>query len=283
MEVKKIFNNNVVLSMNEKDEEIIAMGKGIGFNKKVGDPIDLEKVEKVFVVDSNKKSDYEIYHKIDPVIVEIATDIIKYAQGVLGSRLNNNIYLTLPDHLSFAIERIQKGLEVSSPLYWEVKNFYTVEFMIGEKALDLIKNRIGIDLPEHEAAAIALHIINAKVDSQSMNQTIEVIEMVQDILDIVSYFYGIQLDNSSFHYSRFVTHLRYLVIRLYDHQTVGNNTDSDDFLYEQMVKKYPRVRACVEKVAAYIEQQLDVTIGQEERLYLMIHIQRVISQLENKK
>lgn len=283
MEVKKVFNNNVVMSMNEKNEEIIAMGKGIGFNKRVGDDLELEKVEKVFVMDSSKKSDYEIYHKIDPVIVEIATDIIKYAQGVLGSRLNNNIYLTLPDHLNFAIDRIQKGLEVTSPLYWEVKNFYTVEFMIGEKALELIYQRLELALPEHEAAAIALHIINAKVDSPGMDQTIEVIEMVQDILDIVSYFYGIQLDSSSFHYSRFVTHLRYLVIRLYDHNTVGNHSDSDDFLYGQMVKKYPRVRACVEKVAAYIEQKLEVTIGQEEKLYLMIHIQRVISQLENEE
>ncbi|MDK6804730.1 BglG family transcription antiterminator LicT [Aerococcus sp. UMB7834] len=283
MEVKKVFNNNVVMSMNEKNEEIIAMGKGIGFNKRVGDDLELEKVEKVFVMDSSKKSDYEIYHKIDPVIVEIATDIIKYAQGVLGSRLNNNIYLTLPDHLNFAIDRIQKGLEVTSPLYWEVKNFYTVEFMIGEKALELIYQRLELALPEHEAATIALHIINAKVDSPGMDQTIEVIEMVQDILDIVSYFYGIQLDSSSFHYSRFVTHLRYLVIRLYDHKTVGNHSDSDDFLYGQMVKKYPRVRACVEKVAAYIEQKLEVTIGQEEKLYLMIHIQRVISQLENEE
>ncbi len=40
MIIGKILNNNVVISTNDAGQEVIYMGRGIAFKKKVGDPVD---------------------------------------------------------------------------------------------------------------------------------------------------------------------------------------------------------------------------------------------------
>lgn len=51
MQIEKILNNNVVQAM-DNDVEYIVMGKGLGFQKKVGETVDKEKVEKTFVLEN---------------------------------------------------------------------------------------------------------------------------------------------------------------------------------------------------------------------------------------
>ena len=53
MRVNKILNNNLVLSKNEDNEEIIVKGLGIGYHAKRGDKIDESLIEKIFY--PNKK------------------------------------------------------------------------------------------------------------------------------------------------------------------------------------------------------------------------------------
>ena len=48
MRVLNVINNNVVSSLDEKNREIVVMGKGIGFHKKPGEEIADAQVEKVF-------------------------------------------------------------------------------------------------------------------------------------------------------------------------------------------------------------------------------------------
>ena len=51
MEIKRIYNNNVVVAVNGADgPEMIAIGKGLAFQKKPGDSIEQEKVEKIFTL-----------------------------------------------------------------------------------------------------------------------------------------------------------------------------------------------------------------------------------------
>ena len=50
MRIEKVLNNNVVLSRNEQGEEIVYMGRGLAFQKKIGDTINPDYVEKEFVL-----------------------------------------------------------------------------------------------------------------------------------------------------------------------------------------------------------------------------------------
>ncbi|MEX6294101.1 CAT RNA binding domain-containing protein [Proteus mirabilis] len=50
MKIKKILNNSVVISLDEAEKEIIVMGKGIAYAKKVGDEITSEQITKKFIL-----------------------------------------------------------------------------------------------------------------------------------------------------------------------------------------------------------------------------------------
>ena len=50
MKVDKVINNNLVRSHDDADREIMVMGRGLGFKKKPGDPIEREKIEKIYIL-----------------------------------------------------------------------------------------------------------------------------------------------------------------------------------------------------------------------------------------
>ena len=99
--------------------------------------------------------------------IEAASDIITYAKDSLELKLNQNVYLTLTDHIGFALNRHREGMDFNNVLYDEIRLFYPVEYSIGRYALELIEERTGYRLAEDEAASIALHIINGELDSGS--------------------------------------------------------------------------------------------------------------------
>ncbi|MCC5890600.1 MAG: PRD domain-containing protein [Alkalibacterium sp.] len=277
MKIEKILNNNVVLTLNENSQETVVMGRGIAFQKKVGQDIDTGKIEKTFIPEGQEVMDnlLNLYRDIDPDILEIATNVIKYAQGVLRIKLSNHIYLTLPDHLSYAISRTKEGLDIKNPLTWEIKRFYKVEYEIGKKATELVEKELAVKLPDSEAASIALHIVNARQDDSNLGVTIRMTELVQDILNIVHFFYGQTFDEESFQYTRFITHLQYFARRLLNQE---RRESDDDFLYEQIQKKYQKAFKCTERINDYLKKVEQTSLTKDEQLYLAIHIQRVTTE-----
>lgn len=277
MKIEKILNNNVILTLNEANQETVVMGRGIAFQKRVGDSIESEKIEKTFIPEGRDVMEHlsDLYRDIDPDILEVATNVIKYAQGVLRLKLSNHIYLTLPDHLSYAISRTKEGLDIKTPLIWEIKRFYKVEYEIGKKAIELVKKEMDIQLPESEAAAIALHIVNAREDDSDLGVTIRMTEIVQDILNIVHFYYGQTFDEESFQYTRFITHLQYFARRLLNQERRESN---DDFLYKQIQQKYNKAFKCTERINDYLKKVENTSLTMDEQLYLAIHIQRVTTE-----
>lgn len=277
MKIEKILNNNVILTLNEANQETVVMGRGIAFQKRVGDSIESEKIEKTFIPEGRDVMEHlsDLYRDIDPDILEVATNVIKYAQGVLRLKLSNHIYLTLPDHLSYAISRTKEGLDIKTPLIWEIKRFYKVEYEIGLKAVELVKKEMDIQLPESEAAAIALHIVNAREDDSDLGVTIRMTEIVQDILNIVHFYYGQTFDEESFQYTRFITHLQYFARRLLNQE---RRESDDDFLYNQIQQKYQKAFKCTERINDYLKKVENTSLTKDEQLYLAIHIQRVTTE-----
>ncbi|MCM3653437.1 BglG family transcription antiterminator LicT [Metabacillus litoralis] len=277
MLIRKIFNNNVVLAVAEDENELILIGRGIAFQKKVGDLIDESKVDKKFVQGLSTKLT-ELLKDIPQHHLDLADEIIQNAKSQLSKKLNDYIYLTLTDHLDFAISRIQQGLTIRNPLLWEIKKIYPKEFSIGLQAVKLVKEKIGVLLPEDEAGSIALHLVNAQNGSQEMDQTIAITKIVQEILQIVKYHYGIDLDEDSTNYSRFVVHLRFFAQRLLEKETHPH--ESND-LFEFVKEKYPLAYCCVEIINKYVNKSSENTLSKSEMVYLMLHIHRVADRTTN--
>ena len=140
--------------------------------------------------------------------------------------MNDSVYIALTDHLYTAIERQKMGIFVPNVLLYDIKQLFPKEYAIGKKTVKKISDKYHIKLSEDEAGFIALHLVNAQgIQSQQDNTYLFTIT-IQDILNIVRYYYKITFDEDSVHFFRFVTHLRFFLTRVLD----GENQKWEKFL-----------------------------------------------------
>ena len=172
MVIQKVINNNVISAYDVNRQEVVIMGKGIGFKAHTGDLIDEGRIEKVFRIENEKLSRQfqEVLENIPLEHMQITSDIISYARKNLNVQLNQNIYITLMDHINFAIQRQSQGIQLKNALLWEIKKFYHQEYLMGKYAIDLLNEKLGTEFPEDEAGFIALHFVNAEYNTMILLQ-----------------------------------------------------------------------------------------------------------------
>ena len=271
--IEKVINNNIISAYEKSGAEVIVMGRGIGFKKKQGEVVPADQISKIFRIKSRTLTEQfkELLANMPLERVRISDEIISHAKDHLKLKLNQSIYVTLTDHINFAIERVSQGIEPQNALLWEIKRFYPQEFQLGIYALELIQDRLGILLPEDEAGFIALHFVNAEYGTD-IRDAGKFPDQMQAIVDIVEHDLGILLDESSLHYERFVTHIKFLIQRIYRKELLSSE---DRVLSLLMQRKYPREYQCSLKVAEYIMQATGSRLSEEEIMYLSVHIRRV--------
>ena len=273
MVIQKVINNNVISAYDVNQQEIVIMGKGIGFKAHTGELIDESKIEKVFRIENENLSRQfqELLENIPLEHMQLTSDIISYAIKNLNVQLNQNIYITLTDHINFAIQRQSQGIQLKNALLWETKKFYHQEYLMGKYAVDLLNEKLGTEFTEDEAGFIALHFVNAEYNT-TINDTFEMTNMIQKILELVRLEMGIEFDEESLHYERFITHLKFLVQRLYRHELLK---DEEIEFARMMENKYPKEYECSKHIDEYIEKEYGSGIASEEIMFLAIHIKRV--------
>ena len=271
--IEKVINNNIISAYEKSGAEVIVMGRGIGFKKKQGEMVPADQISKIFRIKSRTLTEQfkELLANMPLERVRISDEIISHAKDHLKLKLNQSIYVTLTDHINFAIERVSQGIEPQNALLWEIKRFYPQEFQLGIYALELIQDRLDILLPEDEAGFIALHFVNAEYGTD-IRDAVKFPDQMQAIVDIVERELGILLDESSLHYERFMTHIKFLIQRIYRKELLSSE---DRELSLMMQRKYPREYQCSVKVAEYIMQATGCRLSEEEIMYLSVHIRRV--------
>ena len=272
-EILKVINNNIVCSVDQNGEEIILRGLGIGFKKKVKDFVEESQIEKIYkIANPNTRNKLqELLSDIPLDYVETCTEIIEYAKDSLRRQLNDNIYLTLTDHISFAIERMKNNQSYKNALLMETKRFYLEEYAIGIHALGVIKAKLNVELPIDEAGFIALHVVNAELDTK-MSDMVHITELIHEVLDIIKSYYGINLDEESLYYDRLITHLKFFGQRLFNNQVTRN----EDAVFQEMVKiQYPKDYECANLIRKYIEETYNKQISEEEMVFLTVHLRRM--------
>ena len=273
MEISKVLNNNVAVVI-ENNEEKIVMGRGICFKKKTGDTIAPETIDKVFYLHNQEVLSRfkELVVDIPLEYLEIGEEIMDEARLSLGKALNDNIYISMVDHIYTAVVRAKDDILVKNALLWDIQRFYKEEYQIGKKALEIIEKKTGVLLPNDEAGFIALHIVNGQLD-EDVHDMYEITKIMQEIENIVRYHFKIEFNEESAYYYRFITHLKFFAQRLVEHKKP--NQKEDDLL-EVVQVKYANAYQCVEKIAIYIKNQYNYELYDEEKLYLTIHIHRVV-------
>lgn len=273
MIIKKILNNNVAIALNSNKQECVVIGKGVAFGKQVGDNLDVTYAVKVF-----KSSGRGLAEKLSSIVEEIPMEHIKVCNEIVFmareqlGQLDDKIYLTLIDHISFAIERQQKGMEFSTP-FWNIDRLYPAEYAVGLRAIEIIDNRLGVLLPENEASFIAFHLLNA--NGLSMQNAREGVRLINGILEIVRSYFGITFDENSNSYRRFLTHLRFFSSRVISDEAPEEAGDQDTAL-SNLLTGLVEESSCVDEISRFVEKEFGHSITKEEKGYLIIHLHNIV-------
>lgn len=276
MVIAKILNNNVVVTLDENNREQIVMGRGIAFKKKCGESVAEENIDKIFKLSSKDAVSrlQELMQEIPMDHMKLSDDIILYAKTHMSKKLNENIYISLTDHIYTAMQRFKDGIAVKNVLLYEIKRFYRDEYQIGLKALNMIEERFGVRLPDDEAGFIAFHFVNAAMEEQT-DKMFEITKVMQEITNIVKYHFNLVFQEESVYYFRFINHLKFFALRLVNGHEFEEEQNDD--LLDIIKVKYHNAYCCVLKVTGFIEEKYQYHVSDEEQVYLTIHIARVTS------
>ncbi len=276
MRIYKILNNNAAVVRDGQGREKIVMGKGICFQKKTGAAIDPAVVDKTFyLTEEEANSRFQVLVRDIPMEhIAIGEEIITYARERLGKNLNDMVYISLIDHVHTSIVRFLDGITVKNVMLWDIRRFYKEEFEIGLWALARIREQLKTELPQDEAGFIALHLANAQMDEAVMHNMYEITKVMQEVLNIVKYYFHVEFQEDDVYYYRFITHLKFFASRLVEHKTYED--DDNDDLFGVIRRKYEKSYHCVERITQFIDKKYGHSMSREEQLYLTIHIERAI-------
>lgn len=273
MIIKKILNTSVVL-VEDQAGEMIVLGKGIGFGKKVGQSLDRHDSDQVFLPTQSSQARHllELVNSIPGSYFDLSAAVIDYARVKLNYTFPPLLYFSLTDHLHFALERHEKGMVITNKIYWEVKNYYPEEFSVGQYALEKIRTTFHSSLPEEEAANIAFHFINVKPEYAQVDLR-ESAKLITNIINLIRYSLEIDIGDSSIHYQRLVTHIRFFVERFLSDQLIQ---EGDQSLFDQIEILFPKAMAVAKKVKGYIHNTYQIEIPDHELTYIAIHVNRLM-------
>lgn len=275
--IKKVYNNNVILAFeNSSKKEVILTGCGIGFGKKPNDTVDDSKIEKKFVIqDNNFESKVnKLASEIPEEVFAVSSAIIEYAEKNLNTILDEYIYISLTDHIYFALKRYKENLPIKNELLYELRRIHKKEYEIGKWAIEYINKTFNVNFLIDEAGFIAMHIINANY-RESTNKSCLIMNIINQILNIIKNYYSIEFIEDEINFDRLLTHLKFFAKRLID-KTESIDTNNNGLL--EIVKvQYKESYDCVKQIKSFIEENYTYKVNDDEVLYLILHINRVIS------
>ena len=275
--IKKVYNNNVILAFeNSSKKEVILTGCGIGFGKKPNDTVDDSKIEKKFVIqDNNFESKVnKLASEIPEEVFAVSSAIIEYAEKNLNTTLDEYIYISLTDHIYFALKRYKENLPIKNELLYELRRIHKKEYEIGKWAIEYINKTFNVNFLIDEAGFIAMHIINANY-RESTNKSCLIMNIINQILDIIKNYYSIEFIEDEINFDRLLTHIKFFAKRLID-KTESIDTNNNGLL--EIVKvQYKESYDCVKQIKSFIEENYTYKVNDDEVLYLILHINRVIS------
>lgn len=273
VKIYKSINNNIVSAYDNSGNEVVVIGKGIGYKAVEGAEIPKDKITKVFVMDShdNIVKLKDLLGKLQKEYIEITDEILIFARDHLGKKLNESAYFTLADHISFAVSRIQEKMPFQNILLTEIKSFYPKEFEVGLYAVKLIKEKIGVDMPECEAVSIALHILNAAYYT-SVSEAFKGTQLLGWVMECVAKHIKQEIDTNSHYGERFIIHVKYMVQRIIHKDVI---LGVDDGIYKLMEGQYGESIKICEKVADDIKEEYKYELSKYEIACMAMHITRL--------
>ena len=153
---------------------------------------------------------------------------------------------------------------------------YPIAFQIAKEAFEIYRQKLTDHFPEDEIIRIAYHFINAEGENEvelveSIDKRKEILRNVEEVLKS----YAIQRTKENNHfYDRFMIHLNYFLDYL-DRSRDDNQSLLD--MEDHIKQSYPKAFEIGSKIYDVITQYTGLDLYKSERVYLVLHIQRLLS------
>ena len=148
----------------------------------------------------------ELLADIPPEIIRLVAEAM--TRIGMGAQVERRpaLVMALADHLTGAIRRINKGVNVEYPLQAEVQSLYAREYEQAERLVAILNTYLGGILPEGEVSAFAMHLVNAGFTTGDLSRTYKITGVIQQMLKVIEQSYGVkarsaQRQRRSFHYA----------------------------------------------------------------------------------
>lgn len=273
--ITKILNHNSFMGIESKNnQECLIMGKGVAFGKKVGQTVSVTGDARVYSLKelTDRGEAKEIIKSVSPLCLELANEVLNQAEKEFG-KVDRSILFTMADHLDFAVRRIQNGEQISNPLTDDIRIMFYKEYKVAGCIRDLLKEKLGIRIDEHEIGYIALHVHAAIVD-ENVSQAMEIARTVRECICMVEEETGKSIDVMSLGYNRLMNHVRYMVARAIHGEKLKMS------LNDYMSVKFPGPYMTAEKICRKMEKSLKLPIPDIEIGYLAMHLERMMDREE---
>lgn len=269
--VSKVLNNNGVIAIDmDENKEYVIFGKGVGFGKKVSQRFDKPEGCTTYRLEqeTERGSAKELVKGIEPEYLEIADAILTESQKVFGDSIDRGILFPLADHISFAVARIRRNEQISNPLTEDIKVLFYSEFKVAETLKTILRERLQIEIDDHEVGYVALHIHSA-IGDEKVSVAMQTARAVRECIDMIEKATGKPIDVLSLSYNRLMNHMKYMVARA----STGEKLNLD--MNEYMLDQYPQAYKVATDICKNLEGCIGHNLDETETGYLAMHIQRV--------
>ena len=269
--VSKVLNNNGVIAIDmDENKEYVILGKGVGFGKKVSQRFDKPEGCTTYRLEqeTERGSAKELVKGIEPEYLEIADAILTESQKVFGDSIDRGILFPLADHISFAVARIRRNEQISNPLTEDIKVLFYSEFKVAETLKTILRERLQIEIDDHEVGYVALHIHSA-IGDEKVSVAMQTARAVRECIDMLEKATGKPIDVLSLSYNRLMNHMKYMVARA----STGEKLNLD--MNEYMLDQYPQAYKVATDICKNLEECIVHKLDETETGYLAMHIQRV--------
>lgn len=268
--VKKVLNHNTLIGIGMEDNrEYFLIGKGIGFGKKVSERIEAPEECTVYSLceQTQRGSAAELVKSVDPVFLEISEQILKESERIFG-KIDWAILFPMADHIAYAVKRIRNQEQISNPLTEDIRALFHMEYKTAERIGSVLKERLDVEIDEHEIGYIALHIHSA-IEDENVALSMQIARTVRECIQLVEEETGMKIDTVSLSYNRLMNHVRYMAARAVKGEKLKLNMN------DYMLEKFPDAYRLASTVCGHLEKYLKKPLDEVEIGYLAMHIQRV--------
>lgn len=270
--IVKVYNNNLVLASDETGQQLVIISKGVGFGRKTGELIHVDKdgENKFFYIldDSAGPSQIQQLGQDLEKLSEAVEQIVELAEETLGIQ-NENLYEALLDHVSFSIQRLKMGLSIENPFVEEISVLYAKEYNLAVQAAEIIQDTIGVHLGEAECGFIALHLYSAR-KKKPLGFIMKTPRVYSEVLELIGERFETTVETETTSCRALLLSLDWLV-RLSAKEEVLKNP-----LEPEIKNLMPKYLSVADEISDIVEKEMQIVLSSEHKAYLASDIYRFI-------